>query len=133
MESNELRINNYVNRKYFNPHPKNPDWQLEYCRISLIAENTVNVKIKGNSKLRFSINSDLISPIPLTEQWLIKFGFEKRGMSYILSSGYGTFVINKWADGKLMFTNIVLVNSFELKYVHQLQNLYFALMGEELI
>jgi hypothetical protein len=64
-------------------------------------------------------------PIPLTEEWLLKFGF-------VYLKGHG------WVVGDVFSFNIN--DSFELdwyeqaplKYVHQLQNLYFALTGKEL-
>jgi hypothetical protein len=72
-------------------------------------------------------------PILLTEEWLLKFGFEK--------------MENNWKCLDLHFATISwerlagLTLSFEkestylphIKYVHQLQNLHFALTGEELI
>lgn len=83
---------------------------------------------------------NLIHPIPLTEEWLLKFGFDKStfgsipmffskndSFSYIQEQAYGCngnygYCLN---DEKMWF--------LEIKYVHQLQNLYFALTGEELI
>lgn len=65
------------------------------------------------------------NPILLTEERLLNFGFEK-----IISVWYGigNFRINTSFDiewgGKWM--------GIRLKYVHQLQNLYFALTGKEL-
>jgi len=74
------------------------------------------------------------NPIPLTEEWLVKFGFEKFGnkktgnqlwsmsnpsWSIWLNSD-GTWDVNFWQGGK------------KRKYVHQLQNLFHALTNEEL-
>lgn len=69
-------------------------------------------------------------PFPLTEEWLERFGFEKIQMS--IPTAYKTkdgFRIKKdqrgyWMQYKYGMTII--------KHVHQLQNLYFALTGEEL-
>lgn len=62
-------------------------------------------------------------PIPLTEQWLIDFG--------ILNSknwSWNGYTIEYWVeDGD----TACFVASAD--YVHQLQNLYFALTGEELL
>lgn len=66
--------------------------------------------------------------IPLTEEWLLKFGFEKD---------------NKWIFHIKLMKGYININGvfclFEYKenhqniiYVHQLQNLYFALTGNEL-
>lgn len=67
--------------------------------------------------------------IPLTEEWLLKFGFEcvftnddhhyyLESIDLSLDRSYQPFGIGKY---KLKF-----------EYVHQLQILYFALTGEEL-
>lgn len=78
-------------------------------------------------------------PIPLTEEWLVKFGFEIIRRSY-----YGNYAViidfQLWhgcdTDYWIFSTvddrgdnNEVNVN---LRFVHQLQNLYFALTGKEL-
>ena len=64
-------------------------------------------------------------PIPLTEEWLVKFGFEfKNGYGYKFKFGY----ISK-SDFYWMYHGICI----KLQYVHQLQNLYFSLTGKELI
>jgi hypothetical protein len=67
-------------------------------------------------------------PIPLTEEWLIKLGFEKN----ITTDLYPTFsydIVNV-NDGIVYVLNYGFVN--HIKYVHQLQNLYFTLTREEL-
>jgi hypothetical protein len=84
-------------------------------------------------------------PIPLTEEWLYKFGFEdidKRDHDYNTytdsNHDYYLQIDNRRKDGKYS----ILDNSFDdlrdfsmvdVIYVHQLQNMYFALTGEELI
>ena len=64
-------------------------------------------------------------PIPLTEEWFLRFGFD--GM--FSGAGYHK-------DGVEIGYNYngyyVISTGFKIKYVHQLQNLYFALTGEEL-
>jgi hypothetical protein len=75
-----------------------------------------------------------IQPILLTEEWLLKFGFEwniayqaihKEGFDFDLNSlYYGGYSLTTFKKG----TTIVCF----IEYVQQLQNLYFALTGEEL-
>lgn len=70
--------------------------------------------------------------IPLTEEWLLKFGLEER---YVKNEW--SWHLNKWnsyteirkTEGGFKF----LDGYPEIKYVHQLQNIYFALTGEELM
>lgn len=88
----------------------------------------------------FGLNSlDSFEGIPLTEEWLLKFGFE--------DTSYADF-IKKFNDHEYIRVSFkdyahttlackpIEVSDFDLKleckYVHQLQNLYFALTGEEL-
>lgn len=66
-----------------------------------------------------------IDPIKLTEEVFLTFGFTKNDNNYwfhpmVTNSIYGS-------NGFYM-SNVTP----EIKYVHQLQNLYFALTGEEL-
>jgi hypothetical protein len=76
-------------------------------------------------------------PIPLTEEWLMKFGFKLTISNK--DSGYKQYGINK--NGfDIMFSidcnccpECFIENiGIEITYVHQLQNVFFALCGEEL-
>jgi len=98
MKANELRIGNYV--------------------FSIIADDIIRISaILENQDLQ-------IQPIPLTEEWLLKFGYTKISNSSFMNSGHGIWICN----------NLFMCdkNGINLKHVHQLQNLYFALTGEEL-
>ena len=84
--------------------------------------------------------SKFFKPIPLTEEWLLKLGFElhsdyiedrwfviktrKRGVTLEISL--------KLKRSMLMNDNVDFCDIWNIKYVHQLQNLYFALTGKEL-
>ncbi len=82
-------------------------------------------------------NSDYeIEPIPLTEEWLVKFGLKRSDTD--LNRFYMCDVdIYIFTDKERKPTHIVFNPSSGTLYVtllhaHQLQNLYFALTGEEL-
>jgi len=69
-------------------------------------------------------------PIPLTEEWLLRFGFAKN---------YGEFTKgNLMLDCEYTDKGEYVVKygkayiEADIKYVHHLQNLYFALTGDEL-
>lgn len=72
-------------------------------------------------------------PIPLTEEWKLKFGFEKTEWdnfnSYRLMIGNNDYTIVLYSDGNCEVGDII---TCKIEYVHQLQNLYFALKSEEL-
>lgn len=79
-----------------------------------------------------------LQPIILTEEWLINFGFKM-----VVLNAEGLAEWNEWRikDFEIFSTgshesckNDLCFGTFDfkVKYVHQLQNLYFALTGEEL-
>ena len=78
-------------------------------------------------------------PIPLTEEWLLKFGFERieDEIHGEITWDYQRDIDSHecWAEwneiGQLEGVMVDCVNRL-IKYVHQLQNLYFALTNEEL-
>ena len=123
MNANELRINNWVGW--------NGPSHYENALVSAISKDEIFFKC-GDSGL---INE--IEPIPLTEEWLLRFGFEKIiGKIDIYEKGR----LRIWLGliGQSLCYLIeedttsahYIPNSIE--YVHQIQNLYFALFGEEL-
>lgn len=87
---------------------------------------------------------DRIKPIPLTEEFLLKFGFENidKGdndfITYTDSEhNYYLQIDVRRKDGKYLildnsFDDLRAFSMVDIEYVHQLQNLYFALTGEEL-
>lgn len=132
MKANELRIGNlfkYSDNAIIKPEKRG-------VISSIIADDI--------SFLAHSYNENLIEPITLTEEWLLSFGFDKITE---LTDGYNKGMpIEKYLYDKFYILNTDLLNpnfgiglhyiwdgiSLEIKYVHQLQNLYFALTGEEL-
>ena len=83
-------------------------------------------------------SAGLMEPIQLSEEWLIKFGFEKfefeydegNEISYVLEKKNGhQFVLSE--DLQPMDGEIAMLD-YKLEYVHQLQNLFYCLTGVEL-
>jgi len=83
-------------------------------------------------------NPNIVKPIPLTEEWLKRFGFNDDGFKQYEFINWGIKV--KKDPHAISETNWIVFHGFmnqfselvSLKHVHQLQNLYFALTGEEL-
>ena len=101
--------------------------KAKYLRIgNLISKKDVVVTVDGRSI--FDIWSldygDIYKPIPLTEEWLLKFGF-KQNKEYKYWE-FGKFIIDQ------NFTLCDIDIKVTIKYVHQLQNLFFALTEKEL-
>ena len=77
-------------------------------------------------------NSEIFEPIPLTEEWLLKFGFENVSLGEWRK---GLILIdNEYADkGEWSVMEADHCLSVDMKHVHKLQNLYYALTSEELL
>lgn len=102
---------------------------VTFSHISQIREDGVfwikTIESKIDSK------SFHFKPIPITEEWLLKFGFLKYNNAYVLekpNENIMNFKFSIWSD----FTYNSSEFPVELKYAHQLQNLYFALTGTHL-
>ena len=97
--------------------------------------NWVEYPLIGFKKIRAGEDIDDISdnagmPIPLSPEILEKAGFEKDSVGYFNNGIYCMKFNNntcKWSFGEWYMGQFC-----EIKYLHQLQNLYFALTGEEL-
>jgi len=117
MEARELRIGNYIGYKEVDLNVGQEIIKQYQCTINDIAEIE-----RGNICNRYS-------PIPLTEEWLVRFGFEVYEFDHKASQyrhGNRLLVIR---DDNCFYDYGADVN---VKYVHQLQNLYFSLTNEEL-
>ena len=113
--TSQLRIGNYLNGK------KGP------VAVSEIRENN-RVKIHDNAS-SFTVGTCLPF-IPLTEEWLLNFGFER--MPWGLVKGGLLFRDNIKNPCQELTLEVGNGFSVTVQYLHQLQNLYFALIGEEL-
>lgn len=129
MKAKELRIGNYIQ-----------DGKTNVLEINGLHNETIYSVYPLNASPKFETTTDStdIKPIPLTEEWLLKFGFEKdhykKEVYYTLSND-DDYYIEEDKNIKLWDFNMKEGIGFYLrsfKRVHQLQNLYFALTGEEL-
>lgn len=118
MEAKELRIGNYVEGIGME-HP-----------IRKIYDS-IQYNYKTERYELDDIDIQYFKPIPLTEEWLKKFGFESDEITFDKSG----FTIGWFRNNEFYYLpvgQIIIRNKHQIKYVHQLQNLYFALTGEEL-
>lgn len=87
-----------------------------------------DVWVDGNGvELEYYIY-DGINPIPITEEWLIKIGATSNPYEDRYEIGEIFIECNKTRG----FTELWVDGRPHIKHVHQLQNLYFALTGDEL-
>jgi hypothetical protein len=80
-----------------------------------------------------NLHIELCQPIPLTKEWLLKFGFEKQiDDYYYFYCYYASFDADlpMWFGQEGCCQKETIKEN--IKYVHQLQNLWFGLTGEEL-
>lgn len=79
------------------------------------------------------IEFESLKPIPLTEEWLLKLGFrnsESIDFRWYKEWNGDIIIAYDVDDASLMISDTWQFG--KRKYVHQLQNLYYALTGEEL-
>ena len=112
MKAPELRIGNWINEK---------------GKLKQVY-SVSNHNAKDYSKLK---------PTPLTEEWLLKFGFEKDECEFSNTEWskyvpHASMSFYETENGYQRLFDDHYDVGIEIKYVHQLQNLYFALVGEEL-
>ena len=79
-------------------------------------------------------SSGIFTPVRLTDERIKKLGYEKDGGKiFAVYEKENSKDIVKCDDGYYFIDNEHSgINDIPMKYVHQLQNLYFALKGEEL-
>ncbi len=107
MKATELRIGNWVQDKH-----SEECGMIDVVVLGIIYDYPVNHLHPENHSYK---------PIPLTEEWLERFNWNPPkdiGVSFSLTTDEIHFVAGNYYK--------------KIEYVHQLQNLYFALTGEEL-
>ena len=109
MKETELRIGNFAKWK------------------SLSSMGVGEEQLMSFSRLMYH---GFLEPIPLTEEWLLKFGFERSGLYHVKSQVY---IYDEYGLVDTGFEYRFNYRRIEIEYVHQLQNLYFALTGGDFL
>lgn len=115
LQAKDLRINNLLYYKHTE----------EIVEVELIHKKHFDCRTKQGT----FIPNGSYEPIPLSEDWLLKLGFEKIAGAYILNNGDFEMVYNEdhislIVEGQWLTTKI--------NNVHNVQNLYYYIKGEEL-
>ena len=114
--ANELRIGNWV-------------IIISTGQIACITSVDKNIGVKvNNSPIYLSI--DDIKPIPVTEEILLKCGFEKDNEYFSLKNLHYNIENKRFYIGNDHVSSGH--NDAYILHLHQLQNLYFALTNQEL-
>lgn len=138
MKTTELRLGNYIT-----------DGTFQYSVVGINFDESIwgsidkvvnHVKAETEDYYKqgdYHLNIENVQPIPLTEEWLLKFGFEKVIHAYVMGIHNRIFSgLMKFQFDRLLQMWVFSVGKYKditrIEYVHQLQNLYFALTGDEL-
>ena len=118
MKSNEFRIGNLIH------------WESKNG-VTPPQDIAINWSMLGNIDLQNAFCKDY-TPIPITIEWLERFGFEEGKM--LIDNApkrwlQWSFATEFWIENSDKDTMHEIIN---VRYVHQLQNLYFALTEKEL-
>lgn len=125
IQPQELRLGNIIEGKYTNEEWSDEEdnyidiQQICICKVVALdsAINTdYSITVETDDNIEYF--DDFVG-IPLTEEWLLKFGFSQEYKSQYTIENKSTL---RWKGDPLK------VNS-----VHQLQNVFFSLTQEELI
>jgi hypothetical protein len=124
MRPKELRLGNYILDR--GGKVLKIDF-MEYLQEGYDCKVGQNIVFAGEEVHPMTEYTDYATPTPITDQWITKLGFESNTFNWKL----GDFRMSK-NQGRyiIAFRSQILLR--DVKHVHQLQNLYFALTGEEL-
>lgn len=126
MKANELRIGNLIGWDpeldlIFTVEEIHPEWLI------------VKTTHKSGGSLTARIGIDSAEPVPVTEKGLVKFGFviqKSRSNTFFVCK---RFILQCTREKTWIVTDSIMGYYYAtIEYEHQLQNLYFALTGEEL-
>lgn len=115
----------------------------EHEQVTVVGQVYDRVHIQLPTGGGTDVDIKTIEPIPLTPEWLGKFGFVTMDneYDYIDWGREDTYLKFSFIQSGLPVDQQPFIFEYdqgmgdqkiELKFVHQLQNLYFALTGEEL-
>jgi hypothetical protein len=133
MKATELRIGNYVS---VTTTPNEFDVVEEIGYKKGLAHYLAIKKLYYKVWFKHQ-GIDLIKPIPLTEKWLTDFGFEKDESKIDpIEKPNGNWWAQYEKENVIIYLPCFEYSNdelnIEIKHVHSLQNLYFALTGQEL-
>lgn len=127
MESRELRLGNYILLAKDHTFVETNVPAGAICKVQFIKSATLGIDCARTNCVCFAeIPISKVTPIPLTEEWLLKCDFSKK------KSGNTITYYHPLIELDAHFSPKGINRSIEIKYLHQLQNIYFALTEYEL-
>jgi hypothetical protein len=127
LQSKDFRIGNFVLHTHIAK-----DGFVEYAQIFGVIKGHIYIDDHRLPEYACILAKE-ISPLRITHDWLLKFGFV---VEYCNSTNVYKYFLPNTPFGYLqgVFNVFTQTGCFSVKieHVHELQNLYFALTGEEL-
>lgn len=134
MNKRDLRLGNLVEILTSNKQINLPTGQFGI--IEEIREEKVKIRLRNESSdvvHVFNRKYDTIRAIKLTHEWMLKLGFEEidnsRYKHWNLEIVFHFDNSGHWSFGDLESDDLPMYIFYE--YVHQIQNLYYDLTGDE--
>ena len=130
IQATELRIGNFIGMN-LEEYPNNFFTALEIGETMKVYEGLITLKGANIKRVETSfMYVDDFEPIPLNEDWLVRFKWDcfQEGWYGLNKYGLGHEFTWNIYDGMLRWKG----SAIDCKFVHQLQNIVHALKGTEL-
>lgn len=124
IKTTELRIGNLLQCQF------EVDGPLHTITITGVKDNLISWTAKGCCPAPLILLNDSYSGIPLTDEWMERLGFE------FLNNGKPRRWCHserRWFDlSQFGMAYLNMPSAMPVQFVHQLQNLFYCLTGQEL-
>lgn len=119
LKHNDLRIGNWIETKH------------GVQQVTQVEESRVLTRLPPCTFSMINFHYEEVNPILLSEEWLTRLGFERDNRRYSPTKFlYQKYPITFYGGDKYIKLNGNY--EYNILYVHQLQNLFHVLTGEEL-
>lgn len=137
MKPNELRIGNYICTGEYDPNHVYQVWELRNNKL-LVG------KTLTHGFITIEPDYSSVTPIEITEDWLLKLGLEFDPITSRITKDVVFHIASYQSLENYQYQysiekhTLFVCDGFRiticegLKYIHQLQNIYFFMTGEEL-
>jgi hypothetical protein len=129
MKNTEIRIGNIIGRQFFNI--ANRKIEIRDCICLEPRQSRCLVRLGKSNRAIFYED---LEGIPLTEEWLLRLGFKCFPWGWVVDVNGNYKVLIKFQEKPNLSAWLEVGNGHraDFTFVHELQNLFFALTGEEL-
>ena len=119
MKATEFRLGNYLQ-----------DRNGKLCEVTELVREYCNDDSFQAVRINHPSTSLPVRGILLTGEWLLRLGFEYKPLLKLYAhKDHPNFII---MTGDITFSLFINVKSIRIRYVHELQNMFYSLIGTEL-